>query len=152
MNLNYKEEYFSDEIVNELAPLTKLSWSEADCIPNAHFDPDWEKYTQLNELNLLRLFTVRNQDKELVGYITFFVGPTLHSKNVHHALHDSMYILKPYRKNGTAKSLISFVENIFKDENVNTMIVTVMTHRDFSPTLKHLGFTHTESSFIKRVS
>jgi len=63
-----------------------------------------------------------------------------------------MYILKPYRKNGTAKSLISYAEEIFKDEKVNTMIVSVMTHRDFSTTLKQLGFTHSESAFIKRVS
>lgn len=152
MNLQYKEEYFDNEIVNELSPLTELSWSEANCAPAAHYEPDWNKYIQLNEMNLLRLFTVRNLEKKLVGYITFIVGPTLHSKNLKHALHDSMFILKPYRKNGTAKSLISYAENLFKEEKVNTMIVTVMTHRDFSPTLKQLGFTHTESSFIKRVS
>lgn len=151
MNYTFDEEYFSDELIQELSFLTELSWKEAACAPDAAYDPDWEKYTQLNEMNLLRLFTVRMEGL-LVGYITFIVGPTLHSKGITHALHDSMYILKHNRKGGTAKDLIIFAEGRFVDEGVNTMVMTVMIHRDFSVTLKQLGFKQSESSFLKGIS
>ena len=150
MNYIFDEEYFSDDLVKELCFLTKLSWKEAACAPDSNYDPDWEKYTQLNEMNLLRLFTVR-QDGSLVGYITFIVSPTLHSKNTIHALHDSMFILKLNRKNGTAKDLISYAEGKLKLDGVHTMVMTVMIHRDFSVTLKNLGFKQSESSFLKRI-
>jgi len=151
MSYVFDEEYFNDELINELSFLTEMSWKEAACTPDSIYDPDWEKYTQLNELNLLRLFTVR-QHGLLVGYITFIVSPTLHSKNTVHALHDSMFILKLNRKNGTAKDLIAYTEGKLKLDGVHTMVMTVMMHRDFSVTLKNLGFKHSEASFIKRIS
>lgn len=151
MNYTFDEEYFSDELIQELSFLTELSWKEAACAPDSTYDPDWEKYTQLNEMNILRLFTVRMEGL-LVGYLTFIVGPTLHSRNVMHALHDSMYILKHNRKNGTAKNLIIYAEDKLKQDGVNTMVMTVMIHRDFSVTLKQLGFKQSESSFIKGIS
>lgn len=151
MRYEYQEEFFNDGLIMELSYLTEMSWNEANCAPDATYDPDWKKYTDLNEMNVLRLFTVRLEGL-LVGYLTFIVGPTLHSKQLIHALHDSMYILKPNRKNGTAKQLISFAEADFKREGVNTMVMTVMVHRDFSVTLKQLGFKQSESSFIKGIS
>lgn len=151
MNYEYKEEFFNDELIAELSFLTELSWKEANCAPESTYDPDWEKYTELNEANILRLYTVRIEDV-LVGYLTFIVGPTLHSKQAIHALHDSMYILKHNRKGGTAKDLISYAEVDFKNEGINTMVMTVMVHRDFSVALKQLGFKQSESSFIKGIS
>ncbi len=152
MNYYFSEEFFNDALVKELSPLTELSWVEANCAPNTNYDPDWNKYTQLNELNILRLFTVRNIEHELVGYITFVVTSTLHSSGVKHAAHDSLYILKPNRKNGTVKSLLEFIEKELKQDDIDTMEVSVMTHRDFSQTLKGLGFRHSESSYIKRIA
>lgn len=134
-----------------MSPLSELSWYEANCAPNAEYDPDWEKYTQLNELDLLRLFTVRDNGV-LVGYITFMVSPSLHSKNDIHALHDSLFILKEKRKYGTAKKLIMYAESKLKESKVNTMVITVMKHRDFSPTLKELDFEGFESSYIKGIN
>lgn len=151
MNYEYKEEFFNKDLIDELGFLTEMSWKEANCAPDADYNPDWEKYTELNEANILRLYTVRFEDL-LVGYLTFIVGPTLHSRQLVHALHDSMYILKHNRKGGTAKGLISFAEADFRREGVNTMVMTVMVHRDFSVTLKQLGFKQSESSFIKGIS
>lgn len=152
MNYYFREEYFNPELIKEIAPLTEMSWREANCAPDSDYDPDWEKYTLLNEQNMLRLYTVRTEaDGDLVGYATFFVSPTLHSKDIVHALHDSMYILKQNRKNGTVKSLILFIEKELTFDKIDTMVVCVMTHRDFSTSLKQLGFTHSESSYIKRI-
>lgn len=152
MSYIFSEEYFNDELIQEISFLTQLSWKETNCSPYADYDPDWEEYTSLNEMNLLRLFTVRSEENELVGYITFLVAPTIHSKGVIHALHDSMYILKQHRKNGTAKNLIEYVEKELKQSNVIMMMITVMTHRDFSPTLKELGFVKADTSYIKRMN
>jgi len=152
MNLFFREEYFSDGLIKELTPLTKLSWEEANCAPETTYDPDWEKYKQLNDADLLRLFTVRTEvDNDLVGYATFIVAPTLHTRNITFAVHDSMYILKPNRKNGTVKELVGFIEKEFIIDGINSMVVCVMTHRDFSNSLKQLGFKHSESLYIKRL-
>lgn len=148
----YREEFFSEALINEIAPLTVLSWEEANCSPGTPYDPDWDKYTALNEMDLLRLFTVRNDKDELVGYVTFMVSSTLHSKDITQALHDSMFILKPYRKSGVAKALLEYTEKEFKSEGIDMIIMMVMCHRDYSSTLKALGYKQTEMTFIKRPS
>jgi len=153
MNYYFTEEHFTDELIEEIKPLTELSWREANCAPETNYAPDWDKYAMLNDKDYLRLFTVRTiVDSELVGYATFLVSETLHSSNVIHALHDSLFIYKPNRKNGTAKKLIEFVEKEFALNGVNTMVMSVMSHRDYSNTLKELGFTHSESNYIKRLT
>jgi len=152
MSRKYQEEWFSKKLIEELAPLTELSWLEANCSPDTEYDPDWERYTELNELGILRLFTARDSVGELIGYLTFIVGPTLHSRNCVQALHDSFYILRNHRRNGTAMGLIKYAENEFKNDGISMMIMTVMLHKDYSYTLTHLGFTKTEMTFIKRMS
>jgi len=153
MNYYFTEEYFTEELIKEISPLTEQSWIEANCAPDTAYDPNWDTYTNLNDANVLRLFTVRTEaDSDLVGYATFVVAPTLHTVGVVHALHDSMFILKPNRKNGTVKDLISFIEGELIIDGVDTMVVSVMNHRDFSNTLKQLGYVHKESLYIRRLA
>ncbi len=147
----YCEEFFNEALIKELSPLTEQSWREADCAPDAEYDPDWEKYVTLNEMDLLRLFTVRSRSGQLLGYVTFFVSTTLHSRKTLQALHDSMFILKAHRKEGAARELLEFAEYELKNEGVQIMIMMVMCHRDYSSTLKLLGFNQTEMTFIKRL-
>lgn len=153
MNYYFTEEHFTDGLIEEIKPLTELSWREANCAPETVYAPDWDKYTMLNDKDYLRLFTVRTiLESKLIGYATFIVSETLHSSNVVHAMHDSLFIYKPHRKNGTAKKLIEFIEGEFALNGVDTMVMSVMTHRDYSNTLKQLGFKHSESNYIKRLA
>jgi len=125
----------------------------ANCAPDTPYDPNWKTYSELNASDILRLYTIRTEaDSELVGYATFLVHKTLHSKDTLHALHDSMYILKPNRKNGTVKNFINYIEKELTLEGVDTMVISVIKHRDFSGSLKQLGFVHNESTFIKRIA
>ncbi len=148
---HYREEFFTEAMIAELDPLTQLSWAESACSPDTPYNPDWDQYAALNEMDLIRLFTVRDDAGALVGYITFLVSTTLHSKDTVQALHDSLFILKAHRKGSTVEDLLAHCEDEFKSEGVSMMIMTVMCHRDFSTLLKNIGYTQTEKTYIKGI-
>jgi len=148
---HYREEFFTEAMITELDPLTRQSWAESKCSPDTPYNPDWDKYAALNEMDLIRLFTVRDEQDALVGYVTFFVSTTLHSKETVQAMHDSLFILKAHRKGHTVEDLLMYCENEFKGEGVSMMIMTVMCHRDFSSSLKSIGYSQTEKTYIKGI-
>ena len=146
-----REEYFNEALIKELKPLTKLSWDEANCAPGMPYDPDWDKYMQLGDMELLRIFTLRSDSGELMGYITFLVSTTLHSRSTLQALHDSFFILKARRKSHAARDLLQYAEKSLTFDGIEMIIMMVMLHRDYSSTLTELGYHQSEMAFIKRI-
>jgi GNAT superfamily N-acetyltransferase len=74
------------------------------------FDPDYQRYKELEARQQFVLFTVRN-GLELVGYLQYYVFRDLHTQGVYQAREDAFFLNKKHRGHGIAPKLLSFAES-----------------------------------------
>ena len=128
-------------------------WDEAvlarDAMP---LDIDTEKYLTLEELGILRLYLAM-RGEEVIGYITYILGPHLHYKSTKFAISDTFFIRKEYRSIFSAIGLFRFVEDALRGEGVQVMLTATEAHiPGAGRVLEYMGHKRAEVSYIKTLS
>jgi GNAT superfamily N-acetyltransferase len=147
--LVFAEEEFTPELVEEGTPLMVAHWDEVN--PNDKYDinPDWYQYFMLYEEGMLKVFTARYGD-ELIGYMTWFVSPSLHKAGVMVANEDALFVKKDRRGMMAGMKLIKFAEQTFLETTeVRTFVLRVKTTHDFGKYLERLGYSLKEMIYTK---
>lgn len=111
-------------------------------------DPDWERYYDLDEKDLL-LCCGAYEGGELVGYYISFVMPNLHYSSDLFAVCDIVFILPEYRRGSMGMNLFTFHEEMCKELGVSVMTMHVKTDNDFSPLMDYLDWKWAEKLFTK---
>lgn len=126
------------EVRGELEPLLWAHYDEValykDSVP---LDVDWERYAALDQLGMLKVFTVRSGET-LVGYAVFFVGPHMHYRRTSYANNDVLFVHPRYR--GAGIRLIRFAERALKEMGVERILFHVKVDHDFRPILHRMGY------------
>jgi len=137
-----------NSVLFELIPMIKEHWEETDKgYTKAELNPDWAVYNDVERKNVLRLFTAR-YDKKLVGYLSVFVQPGIHSKDFVYAVTDSIFLDKDFRRGRTAADLIKFAETHLEDE-ADAFSLSMKAYMPFDKLADSLGYTMTEKVFTK---
>jgi GNAT superfamily N-acetyltransferase len=141
-----------EEIIEELVALSEDHWKEVewgqDKIP---LEPCLETYKLANETDSLYMYSVRNEDEELVGYATFWIYRHPHHKNTVFAVNDLLYLLPEYRHTGYSQNLIYFCEQDLKGKGVGVITYSMKIKHRFEDLMYSSGYEHTESTFSKFV-
>lgn len=133
----------------DAAPLLEKHWEEIALNKDTiKLNPDWDAYADLEDVDILRVFTARDGDK-LVGYFVTFVKAHLHYKDHLFAYNDILFLSKDYRKGYTGAKLMKFAEKCLKQDGVSVLVVNTKRHRPFDVLLKWLGYTHIENLYSK---
>lgn len=81
-----------------LPKLAEQSWQETwSDEQNLKFNPDWVRYGRMEQDNIMRVFSARN-DGKLVGYSVVLIGSELHDKDTQHAVIQDFYLSPECRK------------------------------------------------------
>lgn len=135
------------EIWNETRALLDENHSETGALSDQDFDPDAERYLELDRLGIFRTFTARQAD-ELVGYANFVLSFHLHYKNMKWAAQDAMY-LKPACRGTSAVRFIRWTDSELKKDGVDVVYRHVTNHVDYSRTLERLGYGELERKYAR---
>jgi hypothetical protein len=137
--LSYQVETF-DQVVPDIHELIKLHYDEIalhkEAIP---LDPDWDRYKNLENLDMLFIATVRDEGK-LVGYSVFFITRHMHYNSTLMASNDILYLHPDYRHGMSGIKLIKFSESQLKKLNVTKVLWHIKFQKDFRKILYRMGY------------
>ena len=150
MSIKYQEEKAADLIV-EIQPLIAAHWDEIALFKESiYLEPDYNKYVELNKLGVLKIYTVRDDDK-LVGYFLVTVSPNLHYKSHLFAVNDIIYIDPEYRGRTVAYRLFKYAESELKKLGVSVITINMKVYAKFDRLLTKLGYGKIEEVFGKYI-
>lgn len=130
-------------------PLLEKHWEEIALNKDKiKLNPDWDAYSDLEDADVLRVFTARDGDK-LVGYFVTFVKEHIHYKDHLFAYNDILFLSANYRKGFVGPKLMKFAEKCLKEDGVAVLVVNTKLHKPFDMLLKWLGYKHIENLYSK---
>lgn len=134
--MKFSEEIITNSVLEEVKPLLQKHWEEVAHYKDIPLDPDYTQYILLQDLNMLRSFSARDDNGKLIGYAVFLVKKHPHYKQHLYAMQDIIFI-DPDRR-GIGVFLIKFC-----DEELRKIGVHVVSH--------HVKFSHNWSSILERM-
>lgn len=110
--------------------------------------PDWQRWYQLSELDILKVFTARKNNK-LVGYVFIFVSQSLHYMDHYYAYVDGIYVRKQNRASGTGYYLLKYAEDYVANMGASVIGINTRVDAPFDKLLERLGYSLQERSYAK---
>ena len=110
----FQREPASLELFEEALPLLLLHYRSVAHFKDIEFSPDYETYLKMDELGMLRIYTARDSDKNMLGYAVFFVRKNMHYKESLQAVQDILFIHPEAR--GFGRRFIPYCEEELKKE------------------------------------
>lgn len=146
--LKFQREKASQEFFAEALPLLTKHYLEISANQDIALEPDYEKYAQLDELDMLRVYTARDENA-LLGYAVFFIHQNLHYKSSKQALQDVLYIDKDRR--GFGAKFILWCDKQLKADACQVVYHHVKAKHNFGPMLERLGYGLVDLIYSKRL-
>ena len=148
MGVVYKEEKIAD-ILEDLKPLLLKHWEElANHKTDRPLDPDYVGYQTLNDLGILKMFTVRVDDV-LVGYSIWLVTNHLHYKTWKYAVADIYWLHPDNRKTGMSFDFFFHTEDWLKAQGVKSITVQDKVNHSHSKFFNRIGYKPIEQVYEK---
>lgn len=146
----YRREAASPELFDEMRPLLESNYGEIAVNMGEALDPDWDAYSYLERLGVLRVFTARDSySNRLMGYAVFFVRVHQHYKGSLQAIADVIYIDPAER--GYAPGFFRWIDDMLRIEGVKVVHHSVTKYRDFSAMLTRMGYEFVSTNYARRL-
>lgn len=121
MPVSIQRELFLD-VLGELIPLWNIHYEEtAAHVRGLPFALDWPSILTLASQGRVALFTVRNEEWELVGYSVFEIVKYVQHNNYICAQNEGLYLKPDYRKGLTALRLLEHAELDFTSNKISAI-------------------------------
>ena len=149
--MEYKQEFLCS-VIDDIKPLVQSDWNEIEHQKDKRpLDPDWEAYADFEAQGALKIFTARHNGL-LVGYISCFLHPDLHSKGLVSASFEILFVHKGHRNGVVGPKLIRFAENCVRKDGADFCFVTT-THRNAAANfMQRLGYNAIETKLEKALN
>ena len=142
----YQVESFSD-VINEIKPLLHAHFDEIATNKELKpLDPDYDRYEALEDLNMLRIMTVRFSGT-LIGYFVVFLIPHIHYQQTNMAMNDILYLAPEYRGGTVGYRLIKKSIEDLKEMDVDILTIHMKVDYPFRELLTKFGFHKTEENW-----
>lgn len=116
-----------------------------------NYDPDWERYKKMQDENILRFMSVR-QDNKLIGFASVIIMPNLHDRTLSCAIIQDFYVSPQKGLAHPEIKLFWILEEQLKLMNVKNMTTAQILHGDAKPEFyEFLGFDPTETIWVKSI-
>lgn len=148
-NLEFQQESYAS-CIEEMMPLVERHYDELSRDKDIPLDPRHDRYKQLDENELIKLYTLR-ESGELIGYAIFLIGHNLHYQSSYQAVQDVIFIV-PERRGGPGAKFIAWC-----DEQLQSLGVQKVVHHvkedicDFGPLLMSMGYIKTDILYSRRL-
>lgn len=117
--LRYQRETI-DQVWGDIAPLLVLHHYEASAFKEFPLCPNLALYRRAEATDSLRIFTARDGEGQLVGYLVLLVGQDAHHSQIKYA-HTNVFFVLPECRGGTGKALLATAEEALILEGVQVV-------------------------------
>jgi len=132
------------KVRREIEPLLEEHWKEIALNKEIiKLNPDWDGYARLDNVNALRIYTARKDDK-LMGYFVVIVSKSLHYRDHLFANNDIIFLTKAASKGLTGVKLIKFAIDSLAAESITKLHINTKAHQPFDAILERLNFEEIE--------
>jgi hypothetical protein len=133
------KEPLTEAFWGELQPILEKHWQEVAHFKDLALNPHRPKYESIARNNALRIFTARDGAGKLVGYVVYFVTPSLHYAPHIFASDDILYIDPEHRGRRTGIDLIRFAHASLRADD---HVTAVYHHTKHASALNLGAFLH----------
>ncbi len=137
------------DIWDEMLPLFEKHYAEIAHYKDIVLNPDKEIYMTLEQNNLIRAYTARDEDKSLIGYAVFFVKANMHYRDSLQASQDVIFI--DPTKRGFGMKFINWCDNELLKEGVQVVYHHVKKAHDFGKILERLNYKLVDLIYGRRL-
>lgn len=143
----------SPNLFREMSPLLEAHWEEIAHFKDIKLNPDWERYLKAEQADALRIFTAREDDNQLIGYIVFFIANNPHYAQSKQAQQDVLFLRKDKRKTGLGRDFILWADEMLRSDGVDVVYhhVKAAKELDFSPLLESIGYHFVDKILARRL-
>jgi GNAT superfamily N-acetyltransferase len=139
------------QVRGEIEDLLEMHWREIAHWHDIPLNPEWPTYLRMDDLGLLRIYTVRTSTRRLIGYAVFFVKHNPHYCSSLQATQDVLFLMPAHRGAAVGKGLIQYAEADLRALGVQVVYHHVKHAFDFGPLLDSLGYERVEHVMAKRL-
>lgn len=137
------------DIWQEMLPLLEAHWREVALFQDIPLEVDWEAYSRMEGADAVRLYTLRNELEELIGYSVFFIVQHPHYKSSKQAQQDVIFISPKAR--GIGKQFIQDCDEELRKEGVQVVSQHVKAAHNFGPVLERIGYQLSDLIYVRRL-
>ena len=148
--MDIARENLTEKFVAELTPMLEDHVKEIKAHGGAGLQVNWSMYHQLNVAGLLWVFSARDLDGLMVGYVSYLITPSPHCADVFTAYQDAFYVMPHARGHFVGPRLLQYAEKALTPL-VHAIRQAVPVRDDFSPMLIRKGYKLTELVYEKEV-
>lgn len=130
-------------------PLFQMHFSEISANQDIPLEPDMDAYRQIAANGALRVFTIREDGKNIIGYAVFFVKSNAHYKSSIQAVQDILFIRKD--KRGFGREFVNWCDKQLKDEGVQVVYHHVKLAHNWGHMLEELDYKPVETIYARRL-
>ena len=146
--ISYQQEFLAT-VANDIIPLLKEDWEEIEHQKSRRpLKPDWEAYANLELAGVLKIFTARDGG-QLVGYVSCFLLPDIHSCGILSANFEILFVTASHRNSSVGIKLMKFAEKCVRQDGAEFCFVTTTQQNSASKMMKRLGYKAIETKFEK---
>lgn len=135
------------ELKTEVYPTLKQHWDEVDQRNKLYcFDPDWDLYQQLEDIN--RHFAICARDEgRVVGYVSSLVQPMLHCKGHLQIISEAFFVLPEYRSKGVGRAILEACKKVGQEVGANYWHLNIKANIKDKSLMEYLGLELQELSY-----
>ncbi len=137
------------DIKEEMAPFLDNNHQESGTYPDMALRVQWENYFALEELDICKTFTMRD-DGKLVGYSIFIVSSHSHYQENIFALNDVVYI-DPESRGSDTIDFFNYCETELLVAGAQVISYNMPTSDSMKRLMTAIGHEHVESTYMKRI-
>lgn len=147
--MNFSQQKFNFDLLNEMMPLLEKHYKEIAIYQDIPLSIKKETYLTLSKSNFLRVFTVRDNLNNIIGYSVYIVSHNIHYSTLLEAKNDVIYIDPKHR--GFGAKFIKWCDQQLKKENVQVVYHHIKFDHDWSNILERQDYKPFEKIYAKRL-
>lgn len=113
------------------------------------FGLNWDLYLQLQELGMCYLVCATDHNDKVLGFVSMYITPSMHTKGVEQASIDTVYVSPEYRNQEIGEGLLEKCEELCLNKNVRNFSITLKKELAQSKFLDKMGYSHIENVYHK---
>jgi len=139
------------DCIEEMKPLLLKHYEEvAFRKDKIAFNPDYDKYLQLADIDMLHLVSVRKEGV-LVGYYLSFISINPHYMDHTYAANDVLYVHEDHRGGTVAYRMFKYAEEKLKEKGVSIITVHMKNKLPFDRLCEARGMEAIETIYMKYI-
>jgi GNAT superfamily N-acetyltransferase len=114
-------------------------------------DLSWSLYHHLDDAGKLAVFTARDDDGKLMGFVMYVLAVNPHHSVLYTASCDTIAVDPDHRGKGIGRTLYLFAESRLIDMDIKQVVHHYRTVYDEKPMFPRLGFKLVEHVYAKEI-